>query len=108
MTSKDSEFEKRVLSDVLEQMQDPESTLAKQHRMRRTIYGLGAGGLTVAFILSINEMAQPFFATFLAALAGSAIGFALFLDFSQKQWPITKNHIDLDSVRRRLEELESE
>ena len=100
-------FEKKILLDVVDQMKDPEATNRKQAILRRATFGVGAAGLLVAFFLAINELAAPMVIAFLAAMGGSATGFGLFLDFAQKQWPVTRKHIDMNSVRRRLDELGS-
>jgi uncharacterized membrane protein len=106
MTAPDPQYEKKVLSDVVNQMADPVVTMEKQKRMKKAIFGVGTIGLVVAFILAMNELVHAFASAFLAAAAGIAIGFALFLEFAHKQWPITRNHIDMDSVQNRLDELE--
>ena len=100
-------FEKKILLDVVDQMRDPEATERKQATLRRTIFFVGGAGLLAAFFLAINELAHPVVIAFLAAMGGSAIGFGLFLDFAQKQWPVTRKHIDMTSVRKRLDELQS-
>lgn len=107
MKDSEIEFEIKILNNVVEQMSDPEETERKQKLMRRVIYGLGYLGLLVAFILSMNDVTHPFTAAFLAGVSGSVIGFALFLQFAQKQWPITRKYINMESIKKRLEELES-
>lgn len=105
MNTPDPEFEKKVLLDVVEQMEDPDETLHKQTRLKRAIYGVGVSGLVIAFFLAINGLAHIVLITFIAGMAGCAVGFGLFLDIVQKQWPVTMQHIDMDSVQARLDEL---
>lgn len=105
MKEPDPAYERRILLDVVEQMRDPEETGRKQAMLRRTVLGLGSTGLVVVFFLAMNRLVHPFTVGFLAAAAGTATGFGLFLDFVQKQWPVTRRHIDMNSVRRRIEEL---
>ncbi|MGR9073987.1 MAG: hypothetical protein ACU833_13070 [Gammaproteobacteria bacterium] len=107
MNEPETAYEKKILLDVVEQMNDPDATERKQAILRKTLTGLGSVGLLSAFFMAINELAHPFVCAFLSAMAGVAVGFELFLEFARKQWPITRRHIDLDSVRNRLEELES-
>ena len=107
MNEPDPAFEKKILLVVVEQMKDPEATNRKQAILRRTLFGLGAAGLVVTFILAMDELVHPFAVAVLAAMAGSAIGFGLFLDFAQKQWPVTRKHVDMNSVRKRLDELKT-
>ena len=106
MKNPDPLYEKRMLLDVVDQMRDPELTLRKESRLRRVILGVGSVGLVVAFFLAFNDLTHPFVATFLAGAAGCLAGLGLFLEFAQKQWPITRKHIDMDSVRARLKALE--
>ena len=105
MKDSDSEFEKRILLDVIEQMSDPGATGRKQTTLRAVTLEAGSIGLVIAFFLALNEITHPFISAFFAAMAGCAIGFGLFLRFAQRQWPITCKHIDLQSVRRRLNEI---
>jgi len=107
MKEPDPHYEKRILRDVVEQMRDPEQTGRRQETLRRVIVGAGSAGLIAAFVLALNQVTHPFVSALLAAAAGAAAGFGLFLDFAHKQWPVTRRHIDMESVRRRLEELES-
>lgn len=108
MKAPDPQFEKRLLLDVVEQMDDPDKTMGKQQAMRRTVYSIGYIGMLLAFILALGEVAHPFISAFLAAMAGCALGFAVFLQTAQKQWPVTRKHIDIESVRKRLKELETD
>lgn len=105
MNNIDPEYEKKILLDVVTQMEDVELTSRKQATLRRTILGLGTTGLTVAFILAINEAAHPFGISILAFMSGFSMGFGLLLEFLQKQWPITRQHINMESVKKRLGEL---
>lgn len=107
MRAPDPRFEKRILLDVLEQMKDPELTARKHEKLAKVVLGAGSTGLVVAFVLALNGIAHPFVAALLAAAAGCATGFGLYLVFTRKQWPITSRYIDLEGVRRRLGEIES-
>lgn len=107
MKKTDPAFERKVLQDVIEQLKEPDQTMRKQIRLKRVIYGVGSIGLMIAFILAINDLTHAIIITFIAGMAGSAVGFATFLDFAQKQWPVTLKHIDLDSVKARLDQLET-
>ena len=106
MKNTDPAFEKKILLDLVEQLKDPDQTMRKQIRLKRTIYSAGSFGLVIAFILAMNDLAHVIVITFIAGMAGSAVGFGIFLDFVQKQWPVTIKHIDMDSVETRLDELE--
>jgi hypothetical protein len=106
MKDPDPAYEKKVLLDVVEQMDDPDSTGRKQTALTRIILGIGGVGLLVAFFLGINDLADSIIVAFVAGMSGAAIGFGLYLRFAQKQWPITTKHIDMDSVRSRLNELD--
>ena len=66
---------------------------------------LGAIGQTFAFFLAINQLVLPFFVAVIAAISGTLIGFSLLFEVTVKQWPITRQHINMKSVHRRLEEL---
>ena len=96
------EFEKKVLRDVIEQYTDVEETSRKQTRLRKVIFGVASAGFIVAFFLAINEITHPVVVAFIAGMAGSSLGFGLFLDYAQKQWPVMKDHIDMNSVKKRL------
>lgn len=95
-------FEKKVLRDVIEQYTDVEETNRKQTRLRKVIFGIASSGLIVAFYLAINEITHPVAVAFIAGMAGSALGFGLFLDYAQNQWPVMRDHVDLNSVKKRL------
>jgi len=107
MKKTDTTFERKVLQDVIEQIKEPDQTMRRQIRLKRVIYSVGSTGLLIAFILAMSDLAHAIIITFIAGMAGSAVGFATFLDFAQKQWPVTSKHIDLDSVQARLNELET-
>ena len=107
MSSQTPEFEKKILRDVLEQLKDPAETSRKRALARQVIFGVGSFGLVVSFFLAINAISHPLLAAFLAAGSGCVIGFGLYLDFAHKQWPITREHINLESVKKRLKELET-
>lgn len=107
MNDPDPRYERKVLRDVVRQMRDAEETGRKQTQLRRIILGAGYAGLLAAFFFSLNDLVHPFTSAFLAAFAGCALGFAVFLQFAHKQWPVTRRHIDMESIRRRLDELES-
>jgi hypothetical protein len=107
MNDTDLAYEKKILLDVVAQMKDVDATVRQQAILRRTILGLGATGLTVAFFLAINELTHPFGIAVLAFMSGFSMGFGLLLDFLQKQWPITRVHINMESVLERLRTLEN-
>ena len=106
MTDPDPAFEKKVLLDVVEQMKDPDATARRQATLRGVVMSLGSAGLVVAFFLAINGLANSIFVGFAAGLAGCAVGFGLYIGFAQKQWPVTRRYIDMNSVRKRLDELQ--
>ena len=105
MKEPDPQLEKKILLTVVEQMSDLESTARKQDTLRKGLLGGGSTVLLVAFILAIGGVVHAFTSAFLAAMAGCAIGFGAFLEFAHKQWPVTRKHLDMESVRRRLNEL---
>ena len=107
MNNIDPAYEKKVLLDVVDQMKDIDTTARKQATLRKIILGLGTSGITVAFLLAINEVIHPFAIAVLAAMSGFCMGFGLLLDFIQKQWPITSEYINMESVQKRLNELET-
>lgn len=105
MSDPDPKYERKVLLDVVEQMEDPDKTTRRQRVVLRAISAIGYLGVLVAFILAQEETVHPFASAFLAASSGCALGFAVFLRFAQKQWPVTRKHIDMESVKKRLDEL---
>jgi len=105
MSEPDPAFERKVLLDVVQQMKDPEATMRKEAGRRKAILGIGAAGVAVAFFMALNGLAHSFVVALVAAIAGCVLGFAIFLEFAQRQWPVTRKYIDMDGVRRRLEEL---
>lgn len=107
MQTPDPEFEKKVLRDVVRQMKNPEDTLRRQGRLKRVILGFGTAILVVAFFLAINGLAHIIAVTGIAAFGGCVAGFGLLLESVQKQWPVTARHIDMESVQKRLDELET-
>jgi hypothetical protein len=106
MKEPDPQYEKKILLDVVAQMRDPAMTLRKQVFIKRVILGTGYLGLITVFFFALHGITHPFTSALLAAAAGCAIGFGSFLEFSQNQWPITRKHIDMDSVQHRLDELD--
>ena len=101
------EYEKKILRDVLEQVKNPDDTMGPQIKIRKVIFGMSYTALIISFFLAQNELSHPFTSAFLAAIAGLGIGIGVLLKFIHKQWPITKRHIDLESVEKRLNELET-
>jgi len=107
MEKSNPEYEKKVLRDVLEQVKNPDDTMQPQIKIRKVIFGLSYTGLIISFFLALNELSHPFISAFIAAVAGLGIGIGILLKFIHNQWPITKRHIDLESVEKRLNELET-
>jgi flagellar motor component MotA len=105
MKDPDRAFEKKVLLDIVEQMKDTADTERTQATLRKAIYSIGAAGLVMGFFLAIKGLAHAISVAFVAGFSGCAIEFGLFLDFAQKRWPITRKHVDMNSVRKRLDEL---
>lgn len=105
MKDPDPAFEKKVLLEVVEQMKDTDATARKQAKLRRAMLSLGSAGLVAAFFLALNNLAHPVVVAFVAGFAGCGIGFGLYLEFAQRQWPVTRKYIDINSVRKRLDEL---
>jgi len=101
----DPKVEQKILRDIVAQMKDVAATERKQSRTRKTMLILGAVGQTFAFFLAINQLVLPFFIAVIAAISGTLIGFSLLLENTLKLWPVTRRHIDMKSVRKRLEEL---
>ena len=106
MNESDPVFEKKILRDLIEQAQDVDRTVRAQTRMRRTLLGTGLVSMAIALVLTLYEHVHPFPIVCLAGLSGCAIGFGILLGAAHKQWPVTRRHLDMDSVRRRLAELE--
>ena len=107
METPKADYEKKVLRDVLEQVKKPDDTMRSQVKIRKVIFGVSYTALIISFFLSLNELSHSFTSAFLAAVAGVGIGFGILLKFIHKQWPITKRHIDLESVENHLNELEN-
>lgn len=107
MMNPDPLFEKKVLLDVVEQMENPQATLRKQLRFKRVILGIGSMCLVSAFFLALNDLAGSLVISVIAALGGCAAGFGVFLETVQKQWPVTARYIDMQGVRKRLGELDT-
>lgn len=106
MREPDPAFEKKVLLEVVEQMKDLDATARKQATLRRAVLTLGSAGLVVAFFVAINNLADAVVVAIIAGFAGCAVGFGLYLEFAQKQWPVTRKYIDMSGVRKRLDELQ--
>ena len=106
MREPDPAFEKKVLLEVVEQMKDIDATARKQATLRRAVLSLGSAGLVVAFFLAINNLVHPVIVAFVAGFSGCAVGFGLYLEFAPKQWPVTRKYIDMNSIRKRLDELQ--
>lgn len=107
MKDPDPASEKKLLLEIVEQMKDPDATARRQATLRRAVLSLGSAGLVVAFFLAINNLAHAVVVAFVAGFAGCAIGFGIYLEFAQKQWPVTRKFIDMDAVRKRLDELQN-
>lgn len=102
----DPRNEARILRDVLQQTEDPDTTLAKQHKVRRALYSGGAVGLTAALLLAFGDYGPGWVWVMVAAAAGFAAGAAVLLEQILNQWPVTVQYVDLVRVRARLAELE--
>jgi Na+/proline symporter len=106
MKELDPDYEKKILLDVVKQMKNPEDTERSQSLIRRTIFAISYIGLLAAFIMALNKMGHPFISALLAAASGCATGFAIFMQFAQKQWPVTRKYINMERVQKRLDEFE--
>lgn len=106
MDQPDPALERKILQDLVDQMEDPQATLRKQGVLRRALLSASAVGATAVFLLALNDLTHPLVTALAAALLGTLAGFAVFLEFARKQWPVTTRYIDMESVRRRLAELD--
>ena len=106
MSEIDPAFEKKILKQVVEQMEDAETTMKKQIRVKKAMLGLGSLGMIIVFILAMHDLLDALSIALISAVSGIFIGYGLLLDFLQKQWPVTRTHINMQSVRERLNELE--
>ena len=52
MNSINPEYEKKILLDVIAQMENPAITIRKQGMVRHTLFGLGSTGVVVTFLLA--------------------------------------------------------
>lgn len=105
MKRPDPGFEKKVLRDVVRQLEDADNTAIKQRRVRRAVVGAGSLTVLAALLLAIDARLDSLIIAGIAALGGVGIGFGVFMDFTIEQWPVTRKYIDLDRVRERLKEL---
>ena len=106
MKQPDPQFERKVLRDVVRQMEDVDETARTQARTRRVMVTAGSVILTLALLLAIDARLDSLIIAIVAALGGIAIGFGVCLDFTIQQWPVTRKYIDMERVRKRLEELD--
>ena len=107
MKKPDYKYEEKILLDVIEQMEAPEETEKKQSRFKQSILALGVTGLMIAFFLALNEIIHPVMITVVAVISGALIGFGLMLEFLLKQWPVTRQHINMESIQQRLDHIRS-
>jgi hypothetical protein len=107
MKKMNPEFERKVLLDVVKQIQNPDETMKKQTGIRKMLKAVGTAGFIIAVFVALEDLTFDMVPTFIAALSGCSIGIAFLLDLMQKQWPVTVDHVDMHSVQTRLQELES-
>jgi len=106
MSSDRTEAERKALREIVEQLENPAKTLQKQKLLQRTVLGIGYVGLLVGFILTWHQMVNPVASSLVVAISGAAVGMGVFMKWSGSMWPITVKYIDLERVKKRLEELE--
>jgi len=101
------EYEKKTLQDMIGQVEDPERTLREQARLRKVNRAVGYTLVLIGFLLAMNSVGHAFIAAVIVFFGGCAIGFGLLLDFVQKQWPIVIQHVNIESMKARLQELDN-
>ena len=107
MTTNNIEAEKKALREIIEQIEDPGETLRKQTKLQRIVFGLGYTGLLLGFIVAWHETVSPVVSSLMIALSGAAIGMGVFLKWSGGMWPTTAKYVDLERVKQRLEQLQT-
>ncbi len=106
MADNNESYEKKVLHDVFDQLNDPVETERKQGTLIKSLLGGGGAGIFIAFLLAFVTRVHPVFITFIAGMSGVALGFGYYLVYTQKQWPYTKQYIDLEKIQKRLDEID--
>ena len=99
--------ELKVLRQIEAAMSDTSSHLRK---VRGFVWGsriLGWVGIVAAVLLVKQFIVSPFAGIVIAAFSGVGVGLAIYGSMALTQWPVLKNHINEESLKNRIKEIET-
>ena len=98
--------ELKVLKQIEGAMNDTSSHLRK---VRAFVWGsriLGWVGLVAAVLLVRQSVVSPSVGIVIAAFSGIGVGLAIYGQMALTQWPALKPHVNEESVKNRIKEIE--
>jgi hypothetical protein len=102
-----SRQELKILRRLSQLLENDQQEAKKRTMKRKAIYAVTWLALVSAFMLVMNREPIGIVAVSMAAFAGIFAGLAIFSGVAADQWPIVKPHINSESIKERLKQLET-
>lgn len=99
--------ERKLLQDLLRDLQDPPASLRKQRRLNLALRLAALALLLLAILQGFTRDPSALLMLIPGVIGGVLTGIAVLQDQMLQQWPATAPHVDQASVQRRLDELQA-
>jgi hypothetical protein len=88
---------------ALENPQEHESKLTKKSRILAVVAWIG---FFISFLLYFQKL-RGLYLPAIASFSGILYGLSMYLDSTIKQWPLVAKHVDIDSIKKEISEIET-
>ncbi len=96
--------EAKVLKSIIEKVESKKQVLVMRAWFNPVLWFICAILFLISFQL-YEHLNQPFVLVGVSALVGILIGSISILQNGEKAWPILKNHINMESLKERIDEI---
>jgi hypothetical protein len=103
----ETEFEKKVLTELADYAGSPDQALAKSRRLKTALLAVGWAACFAAFFLGFGAIVSGGVVAGLAAVGGLCCGQGFLIDGQLKRFPVIVGYVDTERVTARLAELDS-
>lgn len=86
-------------------IENPDAHLAKLTKKSRVLTIVAWLGFVISFLLYFQKF-RGIYLPAIASLSGIIYGLSMYLDSTIKQWPLVAKHVNIDSVKKEIGELE--
>ena len=103
----DEKYELKTLKQVIRLVDEADRQQKLVQLMKVGMYLATAILIIAAYILVSREVISGKVAVIVAAFGGTFAGVGAYVSVCQKQWPVIRQYLNIESIRRRLNELKT-